>query len=84
MRRPVLFSDPAVDVLSDIGKRLDVNAFYISFILAPLASNASELVAAYNYGCKKTQAMMTISLSTLEGAACMNNTFCIGPDYMAK
>lgn len=73
----LVFSDPAVDVLNEIGTRLEINAFYISFILAPLASNASELVAAMNYGAKKTKQMMTISLSTLEGAACMNNTFCL-------
>lgn len=73
----LVFSDPAVDVLNEIGVRTGINAFYISFVLAPIASNASELVAAYNYGAKKTQAMMTVSLSTLEGAACMNNTFCL-------
>lgn len=43
-----------------------------------MASNASELVAAYSYAVKRTQKAMTISLSTLEGAACMNNTFCLG------
>lgn len=74
----LVFSDPAVDVLNEIGVRLNINAFYVSFVLAPLASNASELVAAMNYGAKKTRSMMTISLSTLEGAACMNNTFCLG------
>lgn len=73
----LLFSDPAVNVLNEIGTRLQINPFYISFVLAPLASNASEMVAAYNYGRKKTQKMMTISLSTLLGAACMNNTFCL-------
>merc|ERR1711881_287092 len=78
----LLFSDPAVDVLSEIGDRIGVSGFYISFVLAPLASNASELVAAYNYAQKKTQKSMTISLSTLEGAACMNNTFCLGIFYM--
>lgn len=73
----LVFSDPAVDVLNEIGRRIDISAFYVSFVLAPLASNASELVAAYNYGRKKTQKMMTISLSTLLGAGCMNNTFCL-------
>merc|ERR1712093_128623 len=73
----LIFSDPMVDVLSEIGVRTDVPAFYISFILAPLASNASELVSAYAYAQKRTQKSMTISLSTLEGAACMNNTFCL-------
>merc|ERR1719321_974151 len=74
----IIFSDPAVDVLNEIGVRTGIPAFYVSFILAPLASNASELVAAYNYAQKRTQKTMTISLSTLEGAACMNNTFCLG------
>jgi Ca2+/Na+ antiporter len=73
----LVFSDPMVDVLSEIGVRTDVSGFYISFILAPLASNASELVAAYAYAQKRTMKSMTISLSTLEGAACMNNTFCL-------
>ena len=35
----LVFSDPMVDVLSEIGVRTDVPAFYISFVLAPLASN---------------------------------------------
>merc|ERR1719321_1011230 len=74
----IIFSDPAVDVLNEIGVRTGIPAFYVSFILAPLASNASELIAAYNYAQKRTQKAMTISLSTLEGAACMNNTFCLG------
>jgi len=74
----LIFSDPMVGLLSEIGKRLDVSAFYISFILAPMASNASELVAAINYAKKRTCKSVTTSLSTLVGAAIMNNTFCLG------
>eukprot|EP00397_Hematodinium_sp_SG-2012_P009367 GEMP01009450.1.p1 GENE.GEMP01009450.1~~GEMP01009450.1.p1 ORF type:complete len:554 (+),score=124.61 GEMP01009450.1:133-1794(+) len=77
----LIISDPAVGVLNDIGMRLGISPFYVSFVLAPVASNASELVAAYNYGRKRTQNMMTISLSTLLGAACMNNTFCLAIFY---
>merc|ERR1711916_283735 len=73
----LLFSDPMVDVLSEFGARTHIPAFYISFVLAPLASNASELIAAYNYALKKTKKTITISLSTLCGAACMNNSFCL-------
>mmetsp|Transcript_40723 Transcript_40723/g.88706 ORF Transcript_40723/g.88706 Transcript_40723/m.88706 type:complete len:537 (-) Transcript_40723:197-1807(-) len=73
----LIFSDPAVDVLTAIGHKLEVKPFYVSFILAPFASNASELVAAYAYAGKKTASSMTISLATLEGAACMNNTWCL-------
>mmetsp|Transcript_87592 Transcript_87592/g.252601 ORF Transcript_87592/g.252601 Transcript_87592/m.252601 type:complete len:576 (-) Transcript_87592:130-1857(-) len=72
------FSDPTVDLLSEMGNRLNISPFYISFVLAPMASNASELVAAYAYASKRTKKSITTSLSTLEGAAVMNNTFCLG------
>merc|ERR1711991_803787 len=62
---------------SEFGARTHIPAFYISFVLAPLASNASELIAAYNYALKKTKKTITISLSTLCGAAYMNNSFCL-------
>ncbi|CEM26641.1 unnamed protein product [Vitrella brassicaformis CCMP3155] len=73
----LLFSDPMVDVFSSVGERTGVPAFYISFVLAPLASNASELIASYNYSLKKTRKTITIAFAALEGAACMNNTFCL-------
>ena len=74
----LLFSDPMVDVFSAIGERTNIPAFYVSFVLAPLASNASELIAAYNYAAKKTKTTITTSLTALQGAACMNNTLCLG------
>lgn len=73
----LFFSDPMVDVLSDLGDRINVSPFFVAFVLAPLASNASELIAAYSYSQKKTEKSMTISFSSLIGAACMNNTFCL-------
>merc|ERR1719199_1300577 len=74
----LIFSDPMVDVLAQIGKVTGVPPFYVSFVLAPLASNASELVSSYKLAAKKTSGAITQSLQTLEGAACMNNTFCLG------
>ncbi|CEG41369.1 ca2 :cation antiporter family [Plasmopara halstedii] len=74
----LLFSDPMVDVLSEVGARTGIPAFYVSFVVAPLASNASELIAAFNYAQKKTSKTISISISALLGAACMNNTFCLG------
>jgi len=74
----LIFSDPMVDVLSEVGARTGIPAFYVSFAVAPLASNASELIASYNYALKKTSKTISISLSALLGAACMNNTFCLG------
>lgn len=74
----VVFSDPMVDIMGRMGVILNINSFYVSFVLAPIASNASELVAAYNYAKKRTTKSITTSLSTLIGAGIMNNTFCLG------
>jgi|EP00670_Eutreptiella_braarudii_P014778 Ca2+/Na+ antiporter len=74
----LLFSDPMVGVMSEMGSRCGISPFYISFVLAPLASNASELISAYVFAAKKTPKTMTISFSALLGAATMNNTFCLG------
>jgi Ca2+/Na+ antiporter len=73
----MLFSDPMVDVMQEIAVRVHISAFYVSFVLAPLASNASEVIASQYYAAKKTRKTITVSLSTLEGAASMNNTFCL-------
>jgi Ca2+/Na+ antiporter len=68
----VIYLPPSLITLQGVG------AFSVSFVLAPLASNASELIAAYKYSLKKTTTSIAISLSTLQGAACMNNTFGLG------
>merc|ERR1712139_652923 len=74
----LLFSDPMVDVFTALGNGIGIPPFYAAFVLAPLASNASEILASYSYALKKTTKTITISLSALQGAACMNNTFCLG------
>lgn len=71
----LVLSDPMCDVLNEIGIRMEINPFYVAFVLAPLASNASEFMASYSYALKKTSTTITVSLSALEGAAIMNNTF---------
>lgn len=73
----ILFSDPMVDVMQEIAVRAHLSPFYVSFILAPLASNASEVIASQYYAAKKTRKTITVSLTALEGAASMNNTFCL-------
>mmetsp|Transcript_7885 Transcript_7885/g.14858 ORF Transcript_7885/g.14858 Transcript_7885/m.14858 type:complete len:562 (-) Transcript_7885:115-1800(-) len=73
----LLFSDPMVDVMQEIAVRVKISPFYVSFILAPLASNASEVIASAYYASKKTTKTITVSFSALEGAAAMNNTFCL-------
>lgn len=73
----LVFSDPMVDTMSNMGARIGVPPFYVAFVFAPLASNASEVIASLSYAGKKTKKTISISLSALLGAACMNNTFCL-------
>jgi len=73
----LLFSDPMVDVMQEIAVRVNISPFYVSFVLAPLASNASEVIASQYYAAKKTSKTITVSFSALLGAAAMNNTFCL-------
>lgn len=73
----LLFSDPMVDVMQEIATRVNISPFYVSFVLAPLASNASEVIASQYYAAKKTTRTITVSFSALLGAASMNNTFCL-------
>jgi len=74
----LLFTDPCVDIFTEMGLRVGLNPFFISFIFAPIASNASELVATYAYAKKKTRKSISVSLSLLFGAGNMNNTYCLG------
>lgn len=55
-----------VDVMGVMGDRTGISSFYISFVLAPLASNASELIAAFNYSLKKTSRTIVISFAALQ------------------
>jgi len=74
----LLFSDPLCAVLSEVGKRTGIPAFYISFILAPACSNGSEVYSSFVFASKKTKQSISVSFNTLLGAANMNNTFCLG------
>lgn len=73
-----LFSDPMCDVLSNIGDRTGIPAFYIAFVLTPLVSNASEIISGVVLARRQSASSITVTFSQLLGAATMNNTFCLG------
>jgi len=73
----LLFSDPMVLVFGEIATRTGIPPFYVSFVLAPLISNAPEIFASQYYARKKTRRSMTIAFTTLQGSAAMNNTVCL-------
>lgn len=78
----LIFADPMVSVLSRVGTITTIPAFFVAFIFAPLASNAPEILASINYASKKTRKSISISLSNLQGVACMNITVALGIFYL--
>jgi len=68
------FSDPMVDVISRLGLQLNIDAFYVSFIVTPVCSNASELIASLVFAMNKTKQSASMTYSQLYGAATMNST----------
>jgi len=67
-----IFSDPMVDVINSFGKAINIPPFYVSFVLTPLASNASEVFAGLIFASKKTNSSISLCHSSLLGGASMN------------
>eukprot|EP00008_Paramoeba_atlantica_P006673 CAMPEP_0201480966 /NCGR_PEP_ID=MMETSP0151_2-20130828/5316_1 /ASSEMBLY_ACC=CAM_ASM_000257 /TAXON_ID=200890 /ORGANISM="Paramoeba atlantica, Strain 621/1 / CCAP 1560/9" /LENGTH=451 /DNA_ID=CAMNT_0047862967 /DNA_START=278 /DNA_END=1629 /DNA_ORIENTATION=+ len=74
----VLFSDPMVDVIGDFGDTIGINPFYISFVVTPFCSNASELISSLIFASRKKRKNSSLTYSAIYGAATMNNTLCLG------
>ncbi|ETO26978.1 hypothetical protein RFI_10156, partial [Reticulomyxa filosa] len=63
----IIFSDPMVNVIDNFSKTIGVNAFYVSFIITPLASNSSEIYSSLLFARKKTTESISLALSSLYG-----------------
>eukprot|EP00741_Cyanophora_paradoxa_P001378 tig00000480_g1334.t1 len=72
------FSDPMVDSISQFATEMKLSPFFVAFIVAPTASNASELIASCIFAAKKTKKSISLTYGSLYGAATMNNTLCLG------
>jgi len=72
------FSDPMVGVLSDFGDSIHIGTFYISFVITPVCSNASETISSLIFASKKRKQNASLTFAQLYGAATMNNTMVLG------
>jgi len=75
------FSDPMVDVITDFGVKINVSAFFVSFIITPFCSNASELISSLIFASKMKRKNSSLTYSAIYGAATMNNTLVLGIFY---
>ena len=57
----VIFSDPLVDSISALAAQLHIKNFFVAFIVAPLASNASELITSIYFCSKKTSKSVSVA-----------------------
>lgn len=78
-----IFADPMCDVLDSLTNpnnhsHIPISAFYVSFVVTPLCSNASELVSSLLFAAKKKKENVSMTFSQLYGAGTMNNTLCLG------
>lgn len=73
-----IFSHPMVDVITNFGKRLDISPFYISFVVTPLALNASEIYHSILLTKKKTKQSISLHLLLVNGSATKISTLALG------
>ena len=57
---------------------MGVSAFYVSFVVTPVITNASEAIATVIFAAKKTQSSADMAFLSLLGGVTINNTFCLG------
>ncbi|XXQ37429.1 EF-hand domain-containing protein [Plasmodiophora brassicae] len=72
-----LFSFPLVTTMAVFADKVGVSAFYVSFVVAPFASNASEVMAALQFATKRNSKGVSLMFGSLYGSANMNNTFAL-------
>lgn len=73
----IVFAEAMCDVITNMAKAINVDPFYVSFVVTPMASNGAEVLAALMFAQKRTTEGISLTYSSLYGAACMNNTFCL-------
>lgn len=73
-----VFADPMVEAVVGFSKATGIPKFFISFVVTPLASNASELVSSLQFAKKRRQENISLTFSQVYGAVTMNNTLCLG------
>ena len=52
-----------MDALNSLSKALNIAPFFVAFALAPLASNASEMVSSLSFAAGKTRRNISLTFS---------------------
>ena len=74
----MLFADGLIDAIVTLGDIVNVDSFFISMAIVPLASNASELINALYFAKKRRKKELSFIFNMLYGGVVMNNALCLG------
>lgn len=72
------WSGPLVNALGDLASSTGLSAFALSFFLAPLAANSSELVSSLRFAAGRRASRMSATFAQVYGAVVMNQTMVLG------
>ena len=67
-----------VDAVAAFSSASNIPAFFVSFVVTPFASNASELVSSLGFAKAKKIKNISLTFCQVYGAVAMNNTMCLG------
>ncbi|GAQ81729.1 Calcium-binding EF-hand family protein [Klebsormidium nitens] len=73
-----VFSDPLVDSITIFSRESSIPPFFVSFVVTPFASNASELVSSLLIASKKQSKKISLTFAQVYGAVTMNNSLALG------
>jgi len=71
----IFFSFGFIDTIRTFSKRIDINMFYVAFIIIPLCINGDDIYSVLKNASKKSSESITFALTILSGTVCVNNTF---------
>ena len=74
----MIFADGLVNTITKVGDLLSIRPFFISMVVTPIASNASELISSVVFSSAKRKKNTSLLFSALYGGVAMNNALNLG------
>ena len=74
----MMFADGLIQTITKVGNLMNIRPFFISMVITPVASNASELISSIIFSSAKRKKNTSLLFSALYGGVAMNNALNFG------